>query len=60
MINVYPNHHRKPKKFILTTKEWAMFILAAFVLGWCAGFLSGLVIGADKGYEKGIETVIVD
>ena len=60
MINVYPNRHHKPKKFILTPKEWAMFIIAAFVLGWCAGFLSGLVIGADKGYEKGIKTVIVD
>ena len=60
MINVYPSFRHKPKKFILTPKEWAMFILAAFVLGFCAGFLSGLVIGVDKGYEKGIKTVSVD
>lgn len=60
MFDVYHNSRRKPKKFILTQKEWAMFILAAFVLGWCAGFLSGLVIGVDKGYEKGIETAVVD
>lgn len=47
---------RKPKTILTPTDRLIMFCIAV-LLAMAFGFVSGLVIGADKGYEKGIQTV---
>ena len=56
MINAYPTI-RKPRKFNLTVKDWLLIIMMASVLSAGVGFLSGLVIGVEKGINIGIKTV---
>lgn len=60
MIKVYPNMDHKPKKCHYTAREWKMIIVSALLLGACAGYLGGLVIGIDNGIKIGSETAIVD
>lgn len=49
----------KPKH-ILSKEDKAILIVGAIVLAFSIGFLTGLVIGADHGYEKGLQTVSKD
>lgn len=50
---------RRPKSVLTPGDRLALFVIAV-LLSLVFGFVSGLVIGADKGYEKGIQTVIND
>ena len=59
MIKAYPTI-RKSRKFNLTTKDWLLIIMMASVLFAGMGFLSGLVIGVEKGINIGIQTVDKD
>ena len=52
----YKSKTIKPKHR-LSKEDKAILIVGAIVLAFSIGFLTGLVIGADHGYEKGLQTV---
>ena len=52
----YKSKTIKPKHR-LSREDKVILIVGAIVLAFSIGFLTGLVIGADHGYEKGLQTV---
>ena len=61
MIRIHScrNAVRHPK-YKLSTLDKTIMIGGVIILALFIGFMTGLVIGTDKGYDKGLQTVIKD
>lgn len=55
-VRPYKSKTIKPRHRI-SKEDKAILIVGVVVLAFSIGFLTGLVIGADHGYEKGLQTV---
>ena len=61
MIRIQSEHRvvRRPR-YELSKSDKALMIGGAIILALFIGFMTGLVIGTDKGYEQGLKTTFKD